>query len=99
MVDIVDTDVDEDEVDLERFLDPFIYSSASALRLRPRSSSFSARTSSATPFLRTISLRVGLVFFFPSDTYFRNKSLGVSLVNFGASFGFASCWVLEGLEV
>lgn len=36
---------------------------------------------------------------FQRDTYFRNKSLGVSLVNFGTSFGFTSCWVLEGLEV
>ena len=60
IVDIVDTDFDEDEVDLERFLDPFICSSASALRLRPRSSSFFARTSSATPSLRSISLRVDL---------------------------------------
>lgn len=58
-MDIVDTEFDESiEVDLERFLEPFIRSSASALRLRPRSSSFFARTSSATPFLYSIS-RVG----------------------------------------
>lgn len=61
-MDIVDTEFDEyDEVDLERFLDPFKRSS-SALRLRPRSSSFLARTSSATPFLVPISLMAGLPF-------------------------------------
>lgn len=97
-MDIVDTEFDEyDEVDLERFLDPFICSSESALRLRPRSSSFFARISSATPFLISISLVAGLPY--QSDTYFRNRSLGVSLVNFGTSLGFTSCWVLEGLEV
>lgn len=52
LVDMVETEFEEDdEMDLERFLDPFICSSASALRLRPRSSSFLARISSATPFL------------------------------------------------
>ena len=61
-MDIVDTEFDEDELDLERFLDPSICSSASALRLRPRSSSFFARTSSAIPFLNSVSLRAGLVF-------------------------------------
>ena len=60
-MDIVDTEFDEyDEVDLERFLDSFVGSSASALRLRARSSSFLARTSSATPFLNSVSLVVGV---------------------------------------
>lgn len=62
LVDIVDTEFDEFDEDLERFLDPFIGSSPSALRLRPRSSSFFARTSSATPFLISISLVAGLLF-------------------------------------
>ena len=62
LVDIVDTEFDELDEDLESFLDPFISSLASALRLRPRSSSFLARTSSATPFLNSISLIAGLPF-------------------------------------
>ena len=60
-MDIVDTESDEYAEELERFLDPFLCSS-SALRLRPRSSSFFARISSAMPFLISISLTVGLPF-------------------------------------
>lgn len=75
LVDMVDTESEEyDETDLERLREE------SRARFRPRSSSFWARISSATPF-------------------FRSRSLGTSVVSFGFSFGFSSCWVREGRDL
>lgn len=93
-VDMVDTD-ENDELDRDRFPGRSI-SSGSALRLRPRSSSRWASCSSAMPALQ----HHFSIFPLPwaVSTYLRSRVFGTSLVSLGISFGFASCWVLEGRE-
>ena len=93
-VEIVETEVEDCE-ERDRLRDPRGVSFSSWVRLRPRSSAFLANSSSAIPFL---SRKSDVSFEAKTDTHFRRRSLGTSLVSCGTSLGFASCWVLEGLE-
>jgi len=94
-VEIVETEVEECE-EMERVFRGKLLE-ASMERLRPRSESLRASCSSATPFLSHWLAKDGKVWAVQkSKAYFRSRSLGTSLVSFGASLGFISCCVLEG---